>query len=301
MKKRSINHIGNFTTAAVNSSTRFINKAHCVFSGVPETSPLEAAHVWGLSEEWPLTAGESPESWRHTAPGEHGVWAQRLMGHHQRQIQREVSGRELQHLLCSELSVISFWALNSALSVSRQHKLEEALLFSGRFTDALQALNDWLYRAEPQLAEDVPVCGEKDLVNNLIDKHKVQHVSVYMCNTQCVQAAMGDLCISSDAQVFQRELGKRASCIRTLKRSVRDLTRSSTADAHWLQEQMEELEGRWEAVCKLSVSRQTRLEVALQQVPAHATDNHGTVIHKHLCIGWHWHLRYCSVVIVSWN
>lgn len=59
----------------------------------------------------------------------------------------------------------------------RQHKLEEALLFSGRFTDALQALNDWLYRAEPQLAEDVPVGGDKDMVHNLIDKHKVQHLS----------------------------------------------------------------------------------------------------------------------------
>lgn len=58
----------------------------------------------------------------------------------------------------------------------RQHKLEEALLFSGRFTDALQALNDWLYRAEPQLAEDVPVGGDKDMVHNLIDKHKVQHL-----------------------------------------------------------------------------------------------------------------------------
>lgn len=58
----------------------------------------------------------------------------------------------------------------------RQHKLEEALLFSGRFTDALQALNDWLYRAEPQLAEDVPVDGDKDMVHNLIDKHKVQHL-----------------------------------------------------------------------------------------------------------------------------
>nr|XP_695869.5 microtubule-actin cross-linking factor 1, isoforms 1/2/3/5 [Danio rerio] len=129
------------------------------------------------------------------------------------------------------------WDTISGKSSERQHKLEEALLFSGRFTDALQALSDWLFRAEPQLAEDVPVCGEKDLVNNLIDKHKV----------------------------FQRELGKRASCIRTLKRSVRDLTRSSTADAHWLQEQMEELESRWEAVCKLSVSRQARLEAALQQ------------------------------------
>lgn len=67
-------------------------------------------------------------------------------------------------------------------------------------------------------------------------------------------------------QAFQKELGKRAGCIRTLKRSVRDLTRSSTADAHWLQEQMDELGGRWETVCKLSVSKQDRLEAALQQV-----------------------------------
>lgn len=68
------------------------------------------------------------------------------------------------------------------------------------------------------------------------------------------------------SQSFQKELGKRAGCIRTLKRSVRDLTRSSMADAHWLQEQMDELGGRWEAVCKLSVSKQERLEAALQQV-----------------------------------
>lgn len=60
----------------------------------------------------------------------------------------------------------------------RQHKLEEALLFSGRFTDALQALNDWLYRAEPQLADDVPVGGDKDMVHNLIDKHKVATTEV---------------------------------------------------------------------------------------------------------------------------
>ncbi|KAL4617127.1 dystonin-like [Arapaima gigas] len=129
------------------------------------------------------------------------------------------------------------WDTISGKSMERQHKLEEALLFSGRFTDALQALMDWLFRAEPQLTEDVPVGGEKDLVMNLIDKHKV----------------------------FQRELGKRAACIKTLKRSVRDLTKSSMADSHWLLEQMEELEGRWEAVCRLSVSKQARLEEALRQ------------------------------------
>uniref|UniRef100_A0A671PV95 Microtubule-actin cross-linking factor 1, isoforms 1/2/3/5-like n=1 Tax=Sinocyclocheilus anshuiensis TaxID=1608454 RepID=A0A671PV95_9TELE len=114
------------------------------------------------------------------------------------------SPEDTQHLenMVSELRD-SWDTISGKSTLNFEHKLEEALLFSGRFTDALLALNDWLYRAEPQLAEDVPVCGEKDLVGNLIDKHKV----------------------------FQRELGKRASCIRTLKRSVRDLTRSSTADA----------------------------------------------------------------------
>uniref|UniRef100_A0AAQ5YIY1 Microtubule actin crosslinking factor 1b n=1 Tax=Amphiprion ocellaris TaxID=80972 RepID=A0AAQ5YIY1_AMPOC len=151
--------------------------------------------------------------------------------------ERAQTSHDRQHVenLMAELK--DTWDTISGKSMERQHKLEEALLFSGRFTDALQALNDWLYRAEPQLAEDVPVGGDKDIVNNLIDKHKA----------------------------FQKELGKRAGCIRTLKRSVRDLTRSSTADAHWLQEQMDELEGRWEAVCKLSVSKQDRLEAALQQ------------------------------------
>ncbi|XP_023802055.1 microtubule-actin cross-linking factor 1-like, partial [Cyanistes caeruleus] len=123
----------------------------------------------------------------------------------------------------------------------RQHKLEENLLFSGKFTDALQALMDWLYRAEPQLSEDAPVGGDRDLVGDLMDKHKV----------------------------FQKELGKRASCIKTLKRSVRDLTRgSSSVDSQWLQRQVEELSTRWDLVCKLSLSKQARLEAALRQVRA---------------------------------
>ena len=32
---------------------------------------------------------------------------------------------------------------------------------------------DWLYRVEPQLAEDQPVHGDLDLVSNLMDTHKV--------------------------------------------------------------------------------------------------------------------------------
>ncbi|XP_069582844.1 dystonin isoform X4 [Ranitomeya imitator] len=129
------------------------------------------------------------------------------------------------------------WDTVCGKSVERQNKLEEALLFSGQFTDALQALIDWLYRVEPQLAEDQPVHGDIDIVMNLIDNHKV----------------------------FQKELGKRSSSIQALKRSARELVEGSRDDSSWVKAQMQELGTRWETVCTLSVSKQTRLEDALRQ------------------------------------
>ncbi|KAM8776730.1 dystonin isoform 9-T9 [Rhynchonycteris naso] len=129
------------------------------------------------------------------------------------------------------------WDTICGKSVERQNKLEEALLFSGQFTDALQALIDWLYRVEPQLAEDQPVHGDIDLVMNLIDNHKA----------------------------FQKELGKRTSSVQALKRSARELIEGSHNDSSWVQVQMQELSTRWETVCALSVSKQTRLEAALRQ------------------------------------
>ncbi|XP_029098348.1 dystonin isoform X14 [Monodon monoceros] len=129
------------------------------------------------------------------------------------------------------------WDTICGKSVERQNKLEEALLFSGQFTDALQALIDWLYRVEPQLAEDQPVHGDIDLVMNLIDNHKV----------------------------FQKELGKRTSSVQALKRSARELIEGSQDDSSWVRVQMQELSTRWETVCALSVSKQTRLEAALRQ------------------------------------
>ncbi|MGH0167008.1 UNVERIFIED_CONTAM: hypothetical protein FKN15_051784 [Acipenser sinensis] len=143
------------------------------------------------------------------------------------------------------------WDTVCGKSVERQNKLEEALLFSGHFTDALQALIDWLYKVEPQLAEDQPVHGDIDLVLNLIDNHKV----------------------------FQKELGKRTSSIQALKRSARELTEISHDDSSWVKVQMQELSTRWETVCALSVSKQTRLEQALCQ----AEEFHSTV---HILLEW---------------
>ncbi|XP_029305110.1 LOW QUALITY PROTEIN: dystonin [Cottoperca gobio] len=143
------------------------------------------------------------------------------------------------------------WDTVCGKSVERQNKLEEALLFSGQFTDALQALIDWLYRVEPQLAEDQPVHGDIDLVLNLIDNHKV----------------------------FQKELGKRTVSVQALKRSARELTDISHDDSSWVKVQMQELSTRWETVCNLSVSKQARLEQALCQ----AEEFHSTV---HILLEW---------------
>ncbi|XP_066460088.1 dystonin isoform X1 [Eleutherodactylus coqui] len=143
------------------------------------------------------------------------------------------------------------WDTVCGKSVERQNKLEEALLFSGQFTDALQALIDWLYRVEPQLAEDQPVHGDIDIVMNLMDNHKV----------------------------FQKELGKRSSSIQALKRSARELIEGSRDDSSWVKAQMQELGTRWETVCTLSVSKQTRLEEALHQ----AEEFHSAV---HILLEW---------------
>ncbi|KAM4725474.1 microtubule-actin cross-linking factor 1 isoform 3-T3 [Anableps anableps] len=129
------------------------------------------------------------------------------------------------------------WDTVCGKSVERQHKLEEALLFSGQFAEALQALVDWLYRVEPQLAEDQPVHGDMDLVSNLMDAHKA----------------------------FQKELGKRTSSVQALKRSARDLMETGRDDTAWVKVQLQELSNRWDTVCALSVTKQTRLQQALKQ------------------------------------
>jgi len=57
--------------------------------------------------------------------------------------------------------------------VCRQTKLDEALLSSGRVSDALQALMEWLSKAESYLTEDQPTLGDLDTVSMLLEQHKV--------------------------------------------------------------------------------------------------------------------------------
>ena len=60
--------------------------------------------------------------------------------------------------------------------------MEEALLFSGQFNDALEALLDWLAKVEPGLGEDQMVHGDIDTVNNLVEEHKVCVALVFSCH-----------------------------------------------------------------------------------------------------------------------
>lgn len=55
----------------------------------------------------------------------------------------------------------------------RQRKLEEALLYSGQFKDAVQALLEWLRKVEKVLSEEGPVHGDLDTVMALVEQHKV--------------------------------------------------------------------------------------------------------------------------------
>ncbi|XP_058035026.1 microtubule-actin cross-linking factor 1, isoforms 6/7-like [Ahaetulla prasina] len=144
-------------------------------------------------------------------------------------------GQEL-HAMQKELK--EHWTALCSWAAERPQKLEEHLLFSGCFGDALQRLLDWLCRAEPQLAKETPVAGDRDLVGTLMEQHKA----------------------------FQTELGWRAVNVRRLRCSARVLEQGgSSVNTRWLQIQMEELEDHWELIGRLSVSQQNRLEVALRQ------------------------------------
>jgi len=59
-------------------------------------------------------------------------------------------------------------------SIERQRNLEEALLRSGQFKDALQELLDWLRHIDNLLVDDGPVHGDLDTVLALIEQHKVK-------------------------------------------------------------------------------------------------------------------------------
>lgn len=110
------------------------------------------------------------------------------------------------------------------------------------------------------------MCMMMSLPMQIIPNHSFPFgLECYLCKQ--LNADGLNVCISPCVlQVFQKELGKRTGSVQALKRSARELIENSHDDSSWVKVQMQELSTRWETVCSLSVSKQTRLEQALCQV-----------------------------------
>ncbi|CAH1991991.1 unnamed protein product [Acanthoscelides obtectus] len=123
-------------------------------------------------------------------------------------------------------------------SVERQRKLEEALLYSGQFKDAIAALLQWLQRAEKDLSSDSPVHGDLDTVNHLVDLHRQ----------------------------FEKELEKRNGQMESVMRNGQELERTASKhDSIQIRAQLSELTELWETVTNLANVKTGRLRDALRE------------------------------------
>ena len=130
------------------------------------------------------------------------------------------------------------WLTVCNLSVEKQRKLEEALLFSGQFKDALKALMDWLRDMEASVDDKTPVHGDLDTVIGLVEKHKN----------------------------FEQDLNARTEQVEGIKKTAEELLETADReDAQKIRAQVSELTTKWENVWSLSKNKTKRLEEALKQ------------------------------------
>ncbi|KAI7690143.1 Dystonin, partial [Sarcoptes scabiei] len=123
-------------------------------------------------------------------------------------------------------------------AVEKQRRLEEALLFSGQFKDAIQALIEWLEKAKKILAFDQPVHGDLDTVNSLIEDHKN----------------------------FIEDFKSREKNMQFVRKTAADLMKSANPeDARQIGRQMETLEEKWQEIERMMGQKQLRLDDALKQ------------------------------------
>ncbi|RWS27955.1 microtubule-actin cross-linking factor 1-like protein [Leptotrombidium deliense] len=129
------------------------------------------------------------------------------------------------------------WNSVCAKSVDRQRKLEEALLFSGQFKDAIQALIDWLDKAKAHLGLD-NLHGDLDTVTSLVDHHRS----------------------------FQEDLRNRGKNMASVRKIAQDLRSSAgPEDAAMIDRQISTLDAKWEEVSRLSEMKETKLQEALRR------------------------------------
>ncbi|KOX72958.1 Dystonin [Melipona quadrifasciata] len=123
------------------------------------------------------------------------------------------------------------WTTVCSKCVDRQRKLEEALLFSGQFKDAIQALLEWLSKSEKQLANTGPLHGDLDTVTNLVEQHKT----------------------------FEKDLESRDSQMESVIKTGRELLAKATPDdASAIGSQLAELNNLWDT----EIEKDQTLELA---------------------------------------
>uniref|UniRef100_T1D235 Putative microtubule-actin cross-linking factor n=1 Tax=Cupiennius salei TaxID=6928 RepID=T1D235_CUPSA len=130
------------------------------------------------------------------------------------------------------------WNKVCSKSVDRQRRLEEALLYSGQFKEAVIALIDWLDKAIASLSDGKPYHGDLDTMTSLIDQHKT----------------------------FEEELKNRGLSLESVCKTAVDLKKeASPADIESISSQVDELNVKWKTVTELNDTRKKNLEDALHE------------------------------------
>ncbi|KAG6463443.1 hypothetical protein O3G_MSEX013878 [Manduca sexta] len=132
----------------------------------------------------------------------------------------------------------SKWTTVCSKAVDRQRKLEEALLYSGQFKDAMSALLEWLSKQQKELGADSPLHGDLDTVMALIEQHKQ----------------------------FEEDLHSREQQMQSVMKTGKDLEATVPRDdAASIRQQCSELKLAWETVQTLSEKKAAKLELALKE------------------------------------
>ncbi|KAG9330954.1 hypothetical protein JZ751_021435, partial [Albula glossodonta] len=151
------------------------------------------------------------------------------------------------------LRVHSRWHQLAKSSLEREQHLEEARQTAKKFQDSCGELWSWLLETENELDSELRVGNEVEEINAELAKH--EELRKALCSKLPLYYAT----------VFQRELSSRTSSVQALKRAANELMGAGPGGAGWVGVLLQELNLRWDRVCNLSITKQTRLQQALKQ------------------------------------
>lgn len=127
------------------------------------------------------------------------------------------------------------WIQVSNFALEKEKDLEDALLVSGQFKDAMRALLNWLAQVEHQLDANSPVHGDLETVTSLIETHKN----------------------------FEKELALKADQMSSIRSTAESLQNSGDqAETAKIRDQIAELCANWEKVNSLCKTKSKRLDGA---------------------------------------